>query len=96
MNFIYYVKTALLFLPAYISNVSPLLVTRLTGGGTPLDMGMTFIDGRRLLGDNKTIKGTLSIIIVGSIIGLAYDPKFIEFVQAIGVAIGNTVGSFMK
>ncbi len=96
MNFIYYVKTALLFLPAYISNMSPLLVTRLTGGGAPLDMGMTFIDGRRLLGDNKTIKGTLSIIVVGSIVGLVYDPKFIGFIQASGVAIGDIVGSFMK
>ncbi len=96
MNFIYYVKTALLFLPAYVSNMSPLLVTRLIGGGRPLDMGINFVDGKRLFGDNKTVEGTFSIIIVGSILGLIYDLKFIGFIQALGVAVGDIVGSFMK
>jgi CDP-2,3-bis-(O-geranylgeranyl)-sn-glycerol synthase len=40
-------------LPAYVAN--PVAV--LTGGGTPMDMGRNWSDGRRILGDGKTWRG---------------------------------------
>jgi CDP-2,3-bis-(O-geranylgeranyl)-sn-glycerol synthase len=43
----------LLILPAYLSNASMVF----TGGGRPIDGGKFFRDGRRILGDHKTING---------------------------------------
>jgi CDP-2,3-bis-(O-geranylgeranyl)-sn-glycerol synthase len=50
-----------LVLPAYIANASALLV----GGGTPIDFGKKWKDGRRILGDGKTWRGLFSGAIVG-------------------------------
>ncbi len=52
-----------LVLPAYIANASALLV----GGGTPIDFGKTWKDGKRILGDGKTWRG----LITGAIVGMA-------------------------
>ena len=51
-----------LIIPAYIANASALLV----GGGTPIDFGKKWKDGKRILGDGKTWQG----LIVGSFIGM--------------------------
>ena len=48
-------------LPAYIANASALLV----GGGTPIDFGKTWKDGRRILGDGKTWRGLISGAFIG-------------------------------
>ena len=40
-------------LPAYLPNP----VAALFGGGTPVDRGMNFSDGRRIFGDGKTYRG---------------------------------------
>jgi len=34
------------FLPAYFANATPVVL----GGGTPIDLGRNFLDGRRILG----------------------------------------------
>jgi len=52
-----------LVLPAYIANASALLV----GGGTPIDFGKNWKDGKRILGDGKTWRGLIS----GGIVGMA-------------------------
>jgi len=56
------------FLPAYLGNMSPALVTpwfkRLAG---PLDGGRT-LGGRRILGDHKTWRGLLAGIVVGALV----------------------------
>lgn len=44
-----------LLLPAYLSNMLPVLV----GGGPPVDGGRTWKDGRRVFGDGKTWRGLL-------------------------------------
>jgi CDP-2,3-bis-(O-geranylgeranyl)-sn-glycerol synthase len=49
-------------LPAYIANASALLV----GGGTPIDFGKTYKDGKRILGDGKTWRG----LFVGAFVGM--------------------------
>lgn len=51
----------LLIVPAYISNASMVI----TGGGRPIDGGRTFRDGRRILGDHKTIKGLKGPLYIG-------------------------------
>ena len=53
-------------LPAYLANASALTF----GGGTPLDMGRSMNDGRRILGDGVTWKGTIIGILIGMGIGL--------------------------
>jgi CDP-2,3-bis-(O-geranylgeranyl)-sn-glycerol synthase len=53
-------------LPAYLANAGALTF----GGGTPLDMGRYLKDGRRLLGDGVTWKGTIIGILIGTGIGL--------------------------
>lgn len=55
-----------LMLPAYISN--PMAVV--FGGGTPIDLGKKWGDGRRILGDGKTIRGLFAGTICGIIAGL--------------------------
>jgi len=54
-----------LVLPAYIANASAVLV----GGGTPVDFGKTWRDGRRILGDGKTWRGLFSGAFVGMTAG---------------------------
>ncbi len=55
-----------LMLPAYIANPSAVVF----GGGTPVDFGKNWSDGRRILGDGKTIRGLLGGTACGIIIGL--------------------------
>jgi len=53
-------------LPAYIPNP----VAALCGGGTPVDLGKTWSDGRRIFGDGKTYRGLLAGILAGIASGL--------------------------
>ena len=49
-------------LPAYLANVSALAF----GGGLPVDFKVNFTDGRRLLGDGVTWRGTIIGILIGT------------------------------
>jgi len=64
-----------LILPAYIANASAVLV----GGGTPIDFGKNWKDGKRILGDGKTWRGLISGAFIGitSGFGLSVVAKFI-------------------
>lgn len=53
-------------LPAYLANVSALVF----GGGKPLDFGRNFRDGRRIIGNGVTWKGTIIGTLIGTIIGI--------------------------
>ena len=53
-------------LPAYLPNP----IAALVGGGTPIDLGRNFSDGKRLLGDGKTYRGLIIGIFAGIGIGL--------------------------
>ena len=50
--------------PAYVANAVPVLFGK---GARPIDFNKS-INGKRILGDNKTIRGTLSGIIAGIIV----------------------------
>jgi len=56
------------FLPAYLGNMSPALVTRWFAPlAVPIDGGRT-LGGRRILGDHKTWRGLLAGIVVGALV----------------------------
>ena len=87
-------------LPAYLSNVSALTF----GGGTPLDQGKTLKDGRRILGDGVTWRGTIIGTIIGTSIGalqgiVAGDILFgatLGLALGGGAIVGDACGSFIK
>lgn len=58
-------ETLWLLLPAY----SPNNLAVITGGGKPIDFGKRFIDGRRILGDGKTIRGFAGGLAGGVLMG---------------------------
>ncbi len=87
----------LLFIfPAYAANGIPVLM----GGGKPLDGGRK-INGRRLFGNNKTIRGTASSIAAGVVVGLLEYPVahyllYTAILLTLGANFGDLAGSFIK
>lgn len=93
-----------LMVPAYISN--PLAVV--FGGGTPLDLGLKWPDGQRILGDGKTIKGLIGGTLCGIIAGIfqLYLASFFSIpvvptitaiiTLSLGALLGDIVKSFFK
>jgi CDP-2,3-bis-(O-geranylgeranyl)-sn-glycerol synthase len=72
-----------LFIPAYLANMSPVLVQgHLERLATPIDGGRTF-RGKRILGDHKTWRGLLVGIVVGVVV---YELQ--RLLYARGVASG--------
>lgn len=62
------VRILYFFLPAYLGNMSPALVTPwFKGLAVPMDGGRT-LGGRRVLGDHKTWRGLLAGIVVGALV----------------------------
>ncbi|WP_457555758.1 CDP-2,3-bis-(O-geranylgeranyl)-sn-glycerol synthase [Candidatus Pyrohabitans sp.] len=80
------------FLPAYVANTLP----GIFGGGTPVDFGKRFVDGRRLLGDGVTIRGTLAGIAGGTLVGALQGNLLLGFLLASGALAGDAAGSFIK
>jgi len=93
-------------LPAYLPNP----VAALFGGGTPVDQGMNFSDGRRVFGDGKTYRGLVAGILAGIGIGLLqiwlygrYGPGSLPehtwisvTLLATGALLGDLCKSFFK
>ena len=95
------VATALwAMLPAYVPNNAAVLA----GGGRPIDGGRNW-DGKRVLGDGKTWRGTLAGTAAGTLLALLLNavngvvvdavgfslPEFPPF-AAVGLAFGAMVG----
>ena len=86
-------------LPAYLPNNFAVLF----GGGRPLDFGRTFSDGRRILGDGKTFRGTIMGTLGGVLLGLVADyvapllglPGFGQGMELIMVLVGLSLGSML-
>lgn len=85
-------------LPAYLANVSALVF----GGGKPLDFGRNFIDGRRIIGNGVTWKGTIIGTLIGTIIGIiqgsvsAYYGNIFNLVPGIMVIPGPVPASVLQ
>ena len=91
-------------IPVYVANSSPVVL----GGGAPLDLGMR-INGKRILGKGKTIRGfaggVLAGTLAGIIVALFYPLGFFAgmeqqmigaFMLALGTLTGDSMGSFLK
>jgi len=82
-----------LMLPAYLAN--PLAAV--TGGGTPLDLGRNLWDGRRILGDGKTIRGLTLGTMGGTLVGITQGfPPSVSLTLSLGALLGDIAKSFLK
>ena len=92
-------------MPAFFSNVNAMLF----GGGLPMDFRKNWFDGRRLFGNNKTMRGFAAGFIAGFLMGIfvsfwfksVVDVPFVVpltngFLQSFGAVTGDVVGSFIK
>ena len=86
------IATIILFLPAYIANSTPVVL----GGGPAIDGGRLWSDGKPILGTNKTIRGCVTGILAGSIVGFVQGNLVGGFAQATGAILGDLISSFMK
>jgi CDP-2,3-bis-(O-geranylgeranyl)-sn-glycerol synthase len=88
----WFVETIYVYLPAYIANATPVV---LSGGGA-LDRGRNWIDGKPLFGDHKTLRGTVSGLAAGFLIGLAQGSPFMGVLLSVGAIGGDLIVSFFK
>ena len=86
-------------IPTYVANSTPVVL----GGGAPIDRGREFVDGRRLLGTNKTVKGFAYGLLFGSVAALAEAILFRNYLlvlagilASLGALLGDLFGAFLK
>ncbi|MBN2127719.1 MAG: CDP-2,3-bis-(O-geranylgeranyl)-sn-glycerol synthase [Candidatus Diapherotrites archaeon] len=95
----------LYIMPFYVANSTAMLF----GGKTPLDLGKMLSDGKRLLGDGKTFKGTLAGLFLGLLTSLVIAGLFpsytaeltssyvlLGFLVSFGALLGDITASFFK
>lgn len=85
-------RTIYFFLAAYFANAAPVIL----GGGAPLDGGRVWRDGKPLLGSHKTVRGTVSGILVGTVTGLFQGDPLRGFLLGSGSVAGDLLNSFVK
>ncbi|MDH5440962.1 MAG: CDP-2,3-bis-(O-geranylgeranyl)-sn-glycerol synthase [Candidatus Bathyarchaeota archaeon] len=96
-NALYYI------FPAYCANAAPVLF----GGGHPMDFGRKFIDGKPIFGRNKTIRGFIAGLLIGTLVGWAQETLapniglekgsvLLGFSLSLGALFGDLIGSFVK
>ncbi|MBI4362178.1 MAG: CDP-2,3-bis-(O-geranylgeranyl)-sn-glycerol synthase [Euryarchaeota archaeon] len=92
-----------LALPAYLPNSAAVLV----GGGTPIDFGRKWRDGKRITGDGKTFRGFFGGAACGGALGLLLNllaprwgfpvfPWEALVALPLGAMAGDLVKSFFK
>lgn len=85
-------------LPAYVANSSPVIF----GGGKAIDLGRSFLDGRRIFGSNKTVRGFVGGLSCGALISLVEDllmgGGFFPYgvLISVGALLGDLLGAFIK
>ena len=89
---------AYFIIPAYVANGMPVLFR----GGQPLDLGKSFFDGERIFGINKTTRGFISGILLGSLVSLIMELILMRGLALLGILVslgsllGDLFGSFLK
>jgi CDP-2,3-bis-(O-geranylgeranyl)-sn-glycerol synthase len=83
--------------PAYCANATPVLA----GGGTRMDFGKNFYDGKRIFGDNKTFRGFFFGLAIGILVGLMecvlfHFPILFSILTPLGALSGDLAGAFLK
>jgi CDP-2,3-bis-(O-geranylgeranyl)-sn-glycerol synthase len=95
-----------IMIPAYVPNSAAAVF----GGGTPIDFGKTFRDGRRVFGDGKTYRGFFGGVLSGILVGLVQIWASSPFgltglpqhtllsvtLLATGALLGDLIKSFLK
>jgi CDP-2,3-bis-(O-geranylgeranyl)-sn-glycerol synthase len=86
-------------IPTYVANSTPVIL----GGGSPVDRGRKFVDGRRIFGTNKTVRGFTFGLLLGSAAGLAEAILFRNYllvpagiIASLGALLGDVFGAFLK
>lgn len=96
-NALYYI------FPAYCANAAPVLF----GGGRPVDFGRKFVDGKPIFGQNKTIRGFIAGLLIGTLVGWAQETLapniglekgsvLLGLCLSLGALFGDLIGSFVK
>lgn len=86
--------------PAYCANGTPVLA----GGGTPMDFGKNFVDGKRVFGNNKTFRGFFFGwgvgfgvgLLEGLVFGFQNFPVLFALLIPLGALLGDLTGAFLK
>jgi CDP-2,3-bis-(O-geranylgeranyl)-sn-glycerol synthase len=83
--------------PAYCANALPVIA----GGGTPLDLGKKFFDGKPIFGKNKTFRGFFFGLAIGITVGLLESilfgyPLLFSVLSPLGALMGDLSGAFLK
>lgn len=84
--------------PIYCTNGAPVLF----GGGEAVDFGRTMPDGERIFGEHKTVRGLLSGLIVGAVVGIfesslsASNMTIMAALASAGALLGDLGGAFIK
>ena len=92
------ILNAIIFiLPAYCANATPVIA----GGGLPMDFGRKFLDGKPVFGKNKTFRGFLVGLFVGTCVGLSESAVFnysivFGLLLSLGALFGDLAGAFVK
>jgi CDP-2,3-bis-(O-geranylgeranyl)-sn-glycerol synthase len=85
-------------LPTYAANSAPAIF----GGGKALDLDKVFVDGGRVFGSHKTVRGLTSGLVAGTMIalleGIFIHPNLFIFgiMASIGALTGDLFGAFLK
>jgi len=94
--------------PAYVANALPVIF----GGGYPIDAGKLFLDGKPILGSNKTVRGFIAGLLVGTFSGFVLSNLYqldgfpqnflfeydilLGFMLSLGALTGDLLHSFIK
>jgi CDP-2,3-bis-(O-geranylgeranyl)-sn-glycerol synthase len=83
--------------PAYCANATPVIA----GGGTQMDFGKNFYDGKRIFGNNKTFRGFFFGLAIGLMVGLVESvlfgfPILFSVLTPLGALFGDLTGAFLK
>ncbi|MGC8975069.1 MAG: CDP-2,3-bis-(O-geranylgeranyl)-sn-glycerol synthase [Thermoprotei archaeon] len=102
----YLLRVVLLYLPAMTANAVPLICRKYVFKNPhPIDFKINFYDGKRLLGDNKSIEGFVSGVVAGALVGLVYGyymrSQLREWIiygllSGTGAMSGDLINSFIK
>ena len=99
MDIVLLIVEALKFVfPAYCANGTPVLA----GGGTKMDFGKNFVDGKRIFGNNKTFRGFFFGWAIGMLVGSIEYVVFPGFpvlfivLTPLGALLGDLTGAFLK
>ena len=104
------VEALIIIWPAYVANATPVVASKLISRRTPIDMGKCLWDGRRILGDGKTIEGFLFGVMAGTLIGgltvtiiesfignsMIYPTLLDCFSLSFWALVGDLIGAFIK